>query len=110
MVPEIRCTTDGQTESDIQRWVPHLKIKKTKRYSEQLMPVLIMIFIQINSFKTKNKIKIFKLFTESLWNKVQSKKKRERNDENSLIGFLRGQFLDSKAKTGGIVLNIFEVL
>ena len=38
-------------------------------------------------------------------------KRIERNDQsNCLIGFLRGQFLDSKAKTGGVVLNILEVL
>ena len=37
-------------------------------------------------------------------------KRKEGNDEsNCLIGFLRGQFLDSKAKTGGIVLNILEI-
>ena len=38
-------------------------------------------------------------------------KRKERNDQsNCLIGFLRGQFLDSKAKTGAVVLNILEVL
>ena len=37
-------------------------------------------------------------------------KKREINDENNcLIGFLRGQFLDSIAKTRGITLNILKV-
>ena len=40
-------------------------------------------------------------------NKRQSKKKGEKNDKNNcLICFLRGQFLDSKAKTRGIALNI----
>ena len=38
-------------------------------------------------------------------------KRIERNDQsNCLIGFLRGQSLDSKAKTGGVVLNILEAL
>ena len=50
--------------------------------------------------KTTFNFQIFKFFTGSLWNKGQSKMKRERNDENScLLGFLRAQFLDSKAKT-----------
>ena len=63
------------------------------------------------TFQTKNKFQIFKLLTESLWNKEQNKKKREKNDENNcLIGFHRGQFLDSKAKTRGIALNILKVL
>ena len=58
-----------------------------------------------NSFQNKNNFQIFKLFTESLWNKGQSK--REKNDENNcLICFLRGQFLDNKAKTRGIALNV----
>ena len=36
-------------------------------------------------------------------------KKRDRNDENNcLIGFLRGQFLESKAKIRGIALDILE--
>ena len=60
---------------------------------------------------THFKIQIFKLFTESLQNKGQSKKNREMNDGNNyLICFLRVQFLDSKAKTRGIALNIYEVL
>ena len=50
-----------------------------------------------------------KLFTETFWNKGQSKNKRERNDKNNcLIGLLRGEFLDSKAKTRGIVLERFS--
>ena len=50
-----------------------------------------------------NKFQILKLFTESLRYKEQSRKNRERSDENNrLIWFLRGQFLDSKAKTRGI--------
>ena len=57
--------------------------------------------------KTNFNFQIFKLFTVSLQNKGQSKKKRERNDKNNcLICFLRGQFPDSKAKTRGIALNI----
>ena len=37
------------------------------------------------------------------------KKKTERNGKNyGLNGFLRGQFLDSKAKTKGIVLNLLK--
>ena len=41
--------------------------------------------------KTIFKFQILKLFTESLWNKGQSKKKRERNNENNcLIISLRG--------------------
>ena len=59
--------------------------------------------------KTNFKFQIFKLFTEPLQNKRQSKKNRERNDKiNCLIYFLRGQFLDSKAKTRGIALNFYE--
>ena len=49
------------------------------------------------NFKPKANLKfqILKVFTGSLWNKGQSKKKRERTDGNNrLIGFLRGQFLD----------------
>ena len=61
------------------------------------MQVLIMISVQTvdisnfiqtfkKSFKNENKLQIFKLFTESLWNKGQNKEKRERNDEyNGLI-------------------------
>ena len=61
------------------------------------MQVLIMISVQTvdisnfiqtfkKSFKNENKLQIFKLFTESLWNKGQNKEKRERNDEyNALI-------------------------
>ena len=57
-------------------------IKKTKRYSEQLKQVLIMISIlTVDSFQNKNKFQIFKLFTESLQNKGQTKKNGERNDE-----------------------------
>ena len=44
---------------------------------------------------------------KSLWNEVQSKKNTERNGNNyCLNGFLRQQFLDSKAKTKGIALNL----
>ena len=57
--------------------------------------------------KTNFNFQIFKLFTESLQNKGQSKKNKERNDKNNcLICFLRGQFLDSTAKTRGIALDI----
>ena len=80
------------------------------------MQVLIILSIQtvdISNFifthfklKTNFKFQIFKLYTESLWNKGESKKKRERNDgDNCLIGFLRGQFLDSKGKAIGNALN-----
>ena len=58
------------------------------------------------SFQNKNKFQIFTLFTESLWNKGINKKETERNYENNcLICFLRGQFLESKAKTRGVGLN-----
>ena len=41
--------------------------------------------------KTNFNFQIFKVFTDSLWNKWQSKKKSERSDDSScLIGFLRG--------------------
>lgn len=39
---------------------------------------------------------IFELFTNFLWNKVQSKKKRKWNDLN---WFLRGKYLDIRGKT-----------
>ena len=61
--------------------------------------------------KTNSNFQILKRFTESLWNKGQSSIKRDRNDENNcFIGFLRGQFFDSKARTRGIALNILEAL
>ena len=45
--------------------------------------------------------------TESLPNKGKSKREIARNDKNNcLICFLRGQPLDSKAKSRGIGLNI----
>ena len=71
-----------------------------------------MIPIQIvASFQDNNKFQIFKFSTKPLLNKRQSKKKRERNDENNcLICFIRGQFLDSKAKTRGIAHNIYDSL
>ena len=70
------------------------------------MQVLI-IYLECYSFQNKNKFQIFKFFTDSLRNKRQSKKKRERNDENNcLIYLIRGQFLDSKAKIRGIAFNI----
>ena len=60
--------------------------------------------------KTNFKFQIFKLFTESLRNKGQSKRNKERTDENNcLICFLRGQFLDSKAKTRGIEILIWGI-
>ena len=44
-------------------------------------------------------------------NKVNKKKERERNDKNNCLpGYLRGKFLDSKAKPLETVLNILEVL
>ena len=47
--------------------------------------------------KTNFKFQIFKLFTESLPNKAQSKKKRERKDKNNcLICFLRDKRLQQK--------------
>ena len=67
----------------------------------------------VNSFQDKSKFQIsnFQTLTESLRNKGQSKKNRERNEENNcLICFLRREFLDSKAKTRGITFNIWEVL
>ena len=90
------------------------KIKKQKDTVSNLSKYwLWYLFRLLTHFKIKTnlKFKIFKLFTESLQNKGQSKKNRERDDENNcLICFLRGQFLDSKAKTRGIALNIDEVL
>ena len=90
------------------------KIKKQKDTVSNLSKYwLWYLFRLLTHFKIKTnfKFQIFTLFTKSLRNKGQSKKNRERNDENNcLICFLRGQFLDSKAKTRGIALNIYEVL
>ena len=58
-----------------------------------------------NSFQSKNNFQLsnFQFFTEYLWNKGQSKKKMEKNDENNcLIVFHSGQFLDVNVKTKGI--------
>ena len=60
--------------------------------------------------KTNSNFQILKHFTESLWNKGQSSIKTDRNDENNcFIGFLRGQFLDSKARTRGIALIFWKL-
>ena len=54
---------------------------------------------------------MFAFLTESLWNNEQSKKKKEKNDKNNwLIGFLRGQILDSTTKSWKIIGNVLEVL
>ena len=85
------------------------KIKKQK----DTVSNIDYLFRLLTHFKIKTnfKFQIFTLFTKLLRNKGQSKKNRERNDENNcLICFLRGQSLDSKAKTRGIALNIYEVL
>ena len=85
------------------------KIKKQK----DTVSNIDYLFRLLTHFKIKTnfKFQIFKLFTESLQKKEQSKKNRERNDENNcLICFLRGQFLDSKAKTREVAFDIYVVL
>ena len=89
------------------------KIKKQKDTASSLSKYWLWYLIRLLihfKIKTKFKSEIFKLFTESLRYKGQSKENRKRDDKNNcLICFLRGQFLDSKAKTRGIALNIYEV-
>ena len=99
----------------------HKKIKKQKDTVRNLCKYWLCYLFRLLQFQTSFKISFqsknsfqfsdFKFFTGSLWNKGQSKMKRERNDENScLLGFLRAQFLDSKAKTWGIAINILDAL
>ena len=62
-----------------------------------------------SNFKLKKKYQTF-FFVGFLWNKEQSKRKKERDDNNNcLLDFVRGQFLDSEAKAGGIAFNILNV-
>ena len=72
------------------------------------LPSVEISKLQLKSnFKLKKKIKLFAGF---LWNKEQSKRKKERDDNNNcLLDFVRGQFLDSEAKAGGIAFNILNV-
>ena len=72
------------------------------------LPSIEISKLQLKSnFKLKKKIKLFAGF---LWNKEQSKRKKERNDSNNcLLDFVRGQFLDCEAKAGGIAFNILNV-
>ena len=71
------------------------------------LPSVEISKLQLKSnFKLKKK---FKLFAGFLWNKEQSKRKKETNDSNNcLLDFVRGQFLDGKAKTRGIAFKILN--
>ena len=89
------------------------KIKKQKDTVSKLSKYydIYLDWWLISRSKTNFNFQIFKLFTDCFQNKGQSKTNKERYDENNcLICFLRGQFLDSEAKTRGIALNIDEVL
>ena len=72
------------------------------------MLVLIMLSIQTGHFKLHLNTHFE---TKGPCGRKDKVKRKERNNEyNCLIGFPRGQFLDNKAKTRGIALNIFRVL
>ena len=103
----------------ITKWT--IRIKKQKHTKSNLCNYWICYLFRLktfqtsfkNSFQSKNNFQLsnFQFFTEYLWNKGQSKKKMEKNDENNcLIVFHSGQFLDVNVKTKGIVVYILEAL
>ena len=80
------------------------KIKKQK----DTVSNIDYLFRLLTHFKIKTN---FKFQISKLSNVFsQNKGQRKKNRETKVICFLRGQFLDSKAKTRGIALNIYEVL
>ena len=87
------------------------KIKKQKDTVSNLSKYwLWYLFRLLTHFKIKTNFK-FSNFSLSLCRTKDKLKRTERGMMNNcLICFLTGQFLDSKAKTRGIALNIYEVL
>ena len=99
----------------ITKWTT--KIKKQKDTVNNLCKYWLCYLFKLltfqtsfeNSFQTKNKFQISSCenFLQSFCRTKNKVKREERNDENNcLIGFLRGQLLDSKVKTRGTALNI----